>query len=185
MATSAEQKQYMTYWKKLKTTTLLSHPRLMVYEDDVLLPNNHKTKYLYFTNQYGAACVIAKNSEGKILLQKEYSYPPDAWLYHFPGGAIDANEDHESAAKRELSEEAGLSGNLSYLGWFYINNRRSDMKFHIYIATNLVEKKGTQDPEEVIEQYWLSEEEISLLIANGEVTNSSFLAAWSIYTSKK
>lgn len=175
----------MAYWKKSKTIVLLSHPRLTVHEDDVLLPNNHKTKYLYFAHQRGAACVIAVNTEGKLLLQKEYSYPPDTWLYHFPGGTIDAEESHQEAAKRELSEEAGLAGDLSYLGWFYINNRRSDMKFHVYTAMNLVEHKGSLDPEEAIEQHWLSEEEITTLIANGEVTNSSLLAAWSLYRAKK
>jgi ADP-ribose pyrophosphatase len=175
----------MSYWKKLKTTPLLLHPRLTVHEDDVILPSGHKTKYLYFAHQRGAACVIALNKEGKILLQKEYSYPPNTWLYHFPGGTIDKEESHDKTAIRELSEEAGLAGDLSYIGWFYINNRRSDMKFHVYMAENLVEHKGTLDPEEVIEQHWFSEEEIFSLIARGDVTNSSLLAAWSLYTAKK
>ena len=59
-----------------------------------------------------ATAIIAIDEKGCILVQKEYSYPPNEWLYQFPGGAIEPNETPEQGALRELIEEASLTGSL-------------------------------------------------------------------------
>lgn len=118
-----------TKWKKLSSNILLKHPRLTVIEDEVELPTGHKTSYVYIDEVPGAVMIIAKRKDGKLLLQREYSYPPNKWLYQFPGGAIENNEDTKQSALRELAEEAGLQGNLEELGSFYVNNRRMKHKF--------------------------------------------------------
>jgi ADP-ribose pyrophosphatase YjhB (NUDIX family) len=92
--------------------------------------------------------VIAIGEDGKILLQKEYSYPPNETLYQFPGGAIEKNETPEKAAIRELAEEAKLKGELEYLGWFYVENRRTKAMLHVFLATQLETVDSGQDIEE-------------------------------------
>jgi ADP-ribose pyrophosphatase len=121
-------------WKKLKTTKLFSHPRLEVFEDEVELPNGHKTKYLYFGDKFDAATVIAVNKTGQVLLQKEYSYPQNKKLFQFPGGGLEAGETPAQGAARELAEEAGLQGTLTEIGWFYPNNRRGKNKMYVFMA---------------------------------------------------
>jgi len=105
-------------WKTLDTKQLLKHPRITIHEDDVELPNGNKTTYVHFGEAHDAAMVIAIDSDGKILLEKEYSYPPDEILLQLPGGGIHKNETPAQAAGRELAEEANLGGNLKYEGWF-------------------------------------------------------------------
>lgn len=175
----------MTKWKKLSETKLLEHPRLTVFEDDVELPNGHKTKYLRFAEAPDAACILAINDEGKILVQKEYSYPVDEWLYQMPGGAIDKGETPEQGAARELAEEAGLAGTLTPIGWFYIDNRRKDTKFYVYVAHDLTSCETNHDLEEAFEDHWFSEAEIDQMIRDGEINTYSFLAAWALYKTTK
>lgn len=171
----------MKKWKKLSTKQLLKHPRLNVFEDEVELPNGLQTKYIYFREATGAACVIGVNDDGKIFVQQEYSYPPNEWLFQFPGGRIEPGESTEQAAVREFAEEAQMSGKLTSVGWFYSYNRRHDLKFHVFVAHNLKQASAPKDAEEDFIDHWFTPEEIDTMIADGKITNASFLAAWVLY----
>lgn len=174
----------MRSWRKLSSKLLLDHPRLSIYEDDVELPNGHRTKYLRYGDRGGAACVIAIDDQGRVLVQKEYSYPPDAWIYQLPGGAINAGESPKDGAARELAEEAGVSGDLTEVGWFYINNRRTADKFYVFKANNLQKVTAEKDIEEEFETFWITPDEIDELIKNNEIPTHSFLSAWLLFKTK-
>lgn len=155
-------------------------------EDTVELPNGKITDYLKFENMGRVATIICRNNEGKFLLQKEYSYPPDEVLFHFPGGAVSFEEDIEKGANRELMEEAKYRANkLILLGNYLRNNRRSGAQCYVFLGTDLVEEKKQEDDEEIIESYWFTEEEIENMIMNNEIKDVSILAAWSLYKAKK
>lgn len=162
-------------WKKLGSTKLFEHPSVSIYEDDVELPNGNRTKYVHFGEMADASMIIAKNKDGQILLQKEYSYPPDEVLFQLPGGQVEKDEDPEEGAKRELAEEAGLSGELSLLGWFYLHNRRTKQKMYVYLAQNLSEAQAEKDPEEMFEDHWFTEAEVDALIKSNEIRTTPFL----------
>jgi ADP-ribose pyrophosphatase len=170
-------------WKKLSTKKLLDHPRIKVFEDIVELPNGHRTDYVHVKGP-DAAVIIAVNDQGKILVQKEYSYPMDEYLLQFPGGAIEKDETPLECATRELAEEGQLKGNLKQIGWFYPDNRRTDRKMYIFVAKDLGEVTAKNDLEEEFEDFWFTPEEISMLIRKGEITNYSALAAWAFFTNQ-
>lgn len=172
-------------WKKLSSTTLLQHPRLTVIEDDIELPDGHHSKYLLFKDTKDSSMVIATQGNA-ILIQTEYSYPPNILMYQFPGGAIEENEDPTQAGLRELEEESGYSigenSHVSYLGYFFINNRRSANKMHIIHVENPIETGKTNfDPEEYIESEWIEIPKLRAMIRDGKVVNYSLLAGFSLY----
>jgi ADP-ribose pyrophosphatase len=174
-------------WKTISSKEIFNHPRLTLVEDEIILPNGHQTSYLKYKDD-GGCCVtiIAKKEDGKILLQTEYSYPPNQKFFQFPGGAVLFPEKPEVGANRELMEEAGLMANkLELLGDYFINNRRSSMKMFAFLATDLQEKSLPGDIEEVIESFWFSEDEIVRMIKNGEIQNIHVLATWSLYKNQK
>ena len=82
--------------------------------------------------------IIAQPKDRRILVQKQYSYPPDQWLLQFPGGKVEDHESTQEAATRELAEEANITGLFKEIGWFYTDNRRSASKMYVYTATNLI-----------------------------------------------
>ncbi len=96
-------------WRKLHEDIIFEHPRIVLAEDTVLLPDGSKTTYLKFKGNKDVATVIAIRGDGCILLQREYSYPPDEVLYRFPGGSIAGSEDASVAANRELTGRSWLS----------------------------------------------------------------------------
>lgn len=172
-------------WKKLSRKIVLDHPRMTVAEDTVELPSGETTDYIHIVGGPDAACILPQRSDGKFLIQKEYSYPPDTWMYQAPGGGLESGETPEAGARRELAEEANLSGKLHKLGWFYTDNRKRRTKFHVFLGTDLVETSGQKDVEEDIIDFWFSEDEIDDMIQNGEIVNYSLLCAWSFYKARK
>ena len=174
-------------WKTVSSKEIFNHPRLTLIEDEIILPNGIQTSYLRHKDD-GGCCVtvIARRNDGKILLQTEYSYPPNQKLFQFPGGYVPRDEKPEVGANRELMEEAGLmSNNLELLGSYLIDNRRSASRMFIYLATKLEEKLLEGDPEEDIESFWFSEDEIARMIKNNEISNCHILASWCLYKIKK
>ncbi len=174
-------------WKTVSSKEVFTHPRLSLVEDEIILPNGIKTTYLKYKDDGGCfVTIIAKRNDGKILLQKEYSYPPNQKLFQFPGGLVPPGESPEAGANRELMEEADYQANtLELLGYYLPNNRRSAAKMYVYLATDLEEESLEGDPEEEIESFWFSEEEITRMIENGEIINCHVLAPWSLYKNKK
>jgi len=72
-------------WQKISSTRIFDHPRLHLLEDTVLLPDGKRTTYVREApvTQHSVA-IIAVDSMGRLLLQKEYSYPPDTIMWQLP-----------------------------------------------------------------------------------------------------
>ena len=172
-------------FRRQSSRIVLSHPRLTVVEDDILLPDGIASTYLRFINTGFGVTLLCRRPDGTFLLQREYSYPPNERLLQLPGGGGQEGEETEQAANRELMEESGYrAGRLTPLGWWYLDNRRSDGKMHVFLATDLAEASLPPDPEEVIENVWMPEAELERLIHDGEIVNAFLLAAWSLYRAK-
>ncbi len=172
-------------WKKISSKEVFSHPRITIIEDRVELPNGMETDYIRFKENGDAVTVICRNSRGRILLQKEYSYPPNEVLFQFPGGFVPKGEDLEIGVNRELMEEANYKANkLTLLGQYLINNRRSNSRMFVYVAEDLVKESLPSDAEEDISSEWVSEDTINKLIIEGKIITYTVLAAWSLYRLK-
>jgi len=169
-------------WKLVDRADVLDHPRMKLVEDTVELPNGKQTTYLRHTpTEIHSAAVIAINDEGKILIQREYSYPPDEVMYQLPGGGMLPGETPEQGALRELAEESGYTATeCRVLGFSYPDNRRSNHKQYIVECRNLSEHNLPEDPEEFIENLWLTRQEINDLIKQDKAHNMHMLAALQI-----
>lgn len=172
-------------WKTISSKTIFTHPRITLIEDNVELPDGQQVPYLVFEKRGDSACIICTQGD-KVLLQQEYSYPPNEVLYQFPGGKVEANETAAEGAIRELAEEAGLHPKqIVELGWFYTDNRRTSARMYVYLASDCIGvKKEGGDKEENITDHWTPILEVDTMIRNGQIVNYSLLAAWSIFTSR-
>jgi ADP-ribose pyrophosphatase len=156
---------------------------MKIVEDIVELPNGKQTTYIREApGGKQSVTIIACNKSNEILLQREYSYPPDAIMYQLPGGGIENGEDIIVAANRELSEESGYIAKTSkIIGSFHTNNRRSDSKQYVVVSKNLEPQKTPGDDEEFIESTWVSLDTLKKLIRNGEITNMNLLATLQLF----
>jgi 8-oxo-dGTP pyrophosphatase MutT (NUDIX family) len=169
-------------WKRINSKKVFEHPRLTVLEDEVELPNGRKVPYLRFSSGGKGVTVICIRDDS-ILLQREYSYPPDEVLYQFPGGKIEFNETVVEAAKRELTEESNLDvTDVKELGWYYTNNRRSDAKMHVVVARGITDSIALRegDAEEKIISEWIPIAQFESMIRSCRIVNFSVLSAWGL-----
>lgn len=82
--------------------------RVKIYE--MISRDKNLDSFERLSNHSPDAVVIIMHDEvgEKILLNKEFRLPAGAWVYGFPAGMIEPNEDVIESAKRELKEETGL-----------------------------------------------------------------------------
>ena len=91
---------------------------------------------------------------------------PGAWDLAF-GGVVDAGEAWETAASRELAEEAGLEAELSYLGEGAYDDDEVRELARVYLARH----DGPVEPVdgEVVETAWIALDELRTWIAARKV----------------
>jgi len=172
------------HWKTLDRKIVLNHPRMQLVEDVVELPNGKTAEYLRIAPvKTHSVAIIAINEKQEILLQKEYSYPPDSIMWQLPGGGIKNGEDILEAANRELSEESGMvARSCKIIGSYYVNNRRSDEKQYVALCADLHPKAGQPDDIEFIENYWIPIPKLQDMTAAGEIQNMYLLAALNLWS---
>lgn len=169
-------------WRRVSRRILLKHPRLTVIEDEIELPSGDRASYLLFgSGDESVTIICVRNNE--VLLQREYSYPPNEVLFQFPGGKVESSESFKDAATRELAEESQLEPEkIKVLGWYYVNNRRSDAKMYVVTASGFKKNQTLDgDSEEHIASLWLPIAEFEKMIRDGKIVNYSVLAAWALY----
>jgi ADP-ribose pyrophosphatase YjhB (NUDIX family) len=82
----------------------------------------------------GASAVLFR---GEAVLLVERGRPPSEGLWSLPGGAIEAGEPAEDAARREVREETGLIAHIEGLAGVYDvidHNAAGEVVLHYVIA---------------------------------------------------
>ena len=138
-------------WRRLSSRVVFTHPRIVLAEDEVELPDGKRSLYLRQVYQSKGGVIIICHNGGKVLIQREYSYPVDDILYQFPGGKIEEGETPEQAAQRELAED------FQQIGWFYADNRRTSAKLYVVCARGAFRDNYSLQPDdtEFISSSWL------------------------------
>ncbi len=170
-------------WKTLSSKVILNHKQLKITEDLVLLPNGPKTTYIrHAAASTHSVIVVATNVKNQVLVQREYSYPPNKVMWQLPGGSTKEGESIIAAALRELAEESGYSSRKSeILGSFYTHNRLSNKKQYVVACTELFKYKLAEDEDEFIETVWMSKKQLTDKIAKRQFDNINLLAALNIW----
>ena len=104
--------------------------------------------------EHADAVAILVEREGKILFVRQYRPAIGVATLEIPAGLIDPGETPAEAAKRELAEEAQLTGDLEYLTGFYLSPGFCDEKLHVFRATNLQAAYAKPDDDEDITVEW-------------------------------
>lgn len=101
-------------WKKLKEEAYKIGWRRMINKNFLLL--NGKEASYDIKDEGKTVSILALTKENKIILVKVFRPGPEKVLVEMPGGFIDQDETPIDAAKRELLEETGFSGDFEFSG---------------------------------------------------------------------
>jgi len=87
-----------------------------------------------FWGKAGAGAIIIARSTGRLLLPKRSSevLEPNTWGVW--GGAIDPTEDPKEAARREIAEECGYTGNIELLPLYLYKDSNSGFRYFNFLG---------------------------------------------------
>jgi ADP-ribose pyrophosphatase len=151
----------------------------------VVLPEGQTVPWVRFVDQAEGVSVMCVQQE-RLLLQEQYCYPPDRVLLELPGGGVEPGEDLVTAARRELVEECGLrAGELTPLGEFYVDNRRSSARMFVFTCSEATPcDRNGGEIEEQAHPVWVPLDDVPQMIATGQITNQGLLASWALWLSR-
>jgi 8-oxo-dGTP pyrophosphatase MutT (NUDIX family) len=132
-------------WRVLATREVYDNPWISVREDQVIRPDGAPGIYGVVHFKHTAIGVLAIE-QGEVYLVGQYRYTLGCYSWELPEGGCTPDEDHLSAAKRELLEETGLSAaRWQLMGTAHLSNSVADELAVWFIATELTQ--GVQCPE--------------------------------------
>ncbi len=155
------------------------------YQDDMLMPDGKVVKW-DFIGHKGAAAVVGVTPEGKILMVKQFRNAIDRISLEIPAGARDSvDEPTEICAARELEEETGFrAGKLEWLLTLRTAIAYCNEFIDVYVATDLVPTKQHLDPDEYLDVYQFTMEELCEMIYSGEMQDTKTISALLAYKDK-
>jgi ADP-ribose pyrophosphatase len=134
--------------KRLASDLIFDGKIIKVLKDTVSLPNGKKTTR-EIVRHPGAVGIVALK-EGKVLMVRQYRYALAEETLEIPAGKIDPGESPEVCAVRELREETGYAGQLSFLGVFNTSPGFADEVIYLYVAEDLKWSPLQADDDEFI-----------------------------------
>ncbi len=131
--------------KKVNSEEIYLGHIIKVYKDNITIDNKPAIREV--VRHQGAAAILPIDGEGNAFFVEQYRYPVAKPLFEVPAGKIDPGEEPLTCAKRELSEECGITAeNWEYLGPMLSSPGFCDEVIHLYVATKL--SFGDTSPDE-------------------------------------
>jgi ADP-ribose pyrophosphatase len=126
----------------------------------------------------GAAVMLARDEQGRVLLIRQYRLPVRKRLWELPAGTRDPGESPLQTARRELAEETGYHARRwKKLLRFYTTPGFCDEEMSVYLAEGLVEGEASPEPYEQIEKRWFPWEQALGMIARGQIRDGKTILA--------
>lgn len=128
--------------------------------------------------EHGESVVMVPvDSEGMVLLVRQYRKSPEKYLLEAPAGGLEEGESPKDGAIRELQEEIGFTAdNLHRIAGFWVAPGFCTEYMHAYIATDLRHKTLSPDEDENIEVVPVHLDSIPDLILSGEIEDAKSIA---------
>lgn len=164
-------------YEVLESQVVMEGKRFKVERDRITLPDG-RTTIRETVIHGGAAAMLPVDSEGKIILVRQYRHSARAMTLEIPAGTIEKGEEPLACAEREIEEETSYrAGKLSFMFKMYSSIGICNEILYIYLAEGLVKGEAHPDDDEFINIERYTVEECIAKIYNGEICDSKTVAA--------
>ncbi len=163
--------------KQIKSDIKFQGKIVTVRTDEVELVNGHSA-YREVVEHPGGVGIVAVDSDGQVLLVRQFRYPMGEELLEIPAGKLEYGEDPRECAERELSEETGYkAGCFVSLGEMYPSPGYCKEVLYAYLATELYPGKSHPDEDEFLSVEKMPFEKACELAVSGELKDAKTVIA--------
>ncbi len=121
----------------------------------------------------GSAVIVPVFEDTTVAMVRQYRYAAEKFLLEIPAGKLDKGEGPETAAKRELEEEVGVTAaKIEKIAEFYVSPGFLNEKMFVYLATGLTETSQNLDIDEILEIERIAFPDAFELIQNGGIEDA-------------
>lgn len=148
-----------------------------VRRDQVQTPD-HRVMALDIVAHVGAVTIVPQDDQGNIWFVRQYRHAAGRELLELPAGTLEAGEEPQISARRELREEIGLAArSLRKIGDFYLAPGYSTEFMHVFLATGLYPDPLPGDTDEFLSAIAFPIAQVDQMIRQGEIKDAKTLAA--------
>ena len=161
-------------WRTLGRDYLYRNPWCAFRVDEVEIPGGAQIEYGVLESG-GFAAVVPVTGGGDVVLVRQWRQPLGSFTLELPSDGVDAEEEPERAAHRELFEETGYRAEgLEHLISVHTSTGRSTEVCHLFRCAAVRDERGPRpEPTEFIRVVELPFGEVLQKVSEGEITDAA------------
>lgn len=153
--------------------------RVITVTYDKVRLENGETSFREVVRHHGGACVAALTEQNELYFVRQFRYAYEKELLELPAGKLEKGEDPFAAAKRELTEEIGVTADeFLPLGTFLPTCGYCSEVIYLYAAKGLHPAAQHLDPDEFVTVLKLPFDDVEQMIADGRINDGKTIAAY-------
>jgi ADP-ribose pyrophosphatase len=164
----------------LSSKTVFKGPAFSVRSDRVREPGGIVARRDVVRHS-GSAVILAVDDSGpepRVLLERQYRYAADDYLWELPAGRVETGEKALAGAKRELLEETGYrAARWTQALFFYPSPGFLDETMTVYLARGLTAGDAQPEADESIECQLTPLSHALAMVRSGEICDGKTIAS--------
>jgi 8-oxo-dGTP pyrophosphatase MutT (NUDIX family) len=156
--------------------TVYQNSWIVVRDDQVIRPDGSDGQYCVIEMNPSVGVVVLSDDQ-KVFLVGQWRYCFDRFSWEIPTGKCDAGEEPVEAARRELLEEAGVTGGSWIdLGWIDNSNAITTERSRLFLVQQGSQEEPKNIANEPLTGRWVNFSEALDFVRNGTITDAPSVA---------